>query len=109
MVARTPERVSRPWRLSARRCGACARGPSRVPQPALPQGGRAATLWWEQNRAQLERHANLEVLNLPSAQVQALAAWAGRSLQLDCSVDGGVAWLSRDGETLEFNLERWRG
>ncbi|HEY5719774.1 MAG TPA: YaeQ family protein, partial [Gammaproteobacteria bacterium] len=75
----------------------------------LCYGGRAATLWWEQNRAQLERHANLEVLNLPSAQVQALAAWAGRSLQLDCSVDGGVAWLSRDGETLEFNLERWRG
>ena len=60
--------------------------------------GRAADLWWEKNAGALSRHANLVVLDLPAAQVEALAARHARGLRFTVMVqDGEVRLLEADG------------
>ena len=52
-------------------------------------GGRVAQLWWEQNRAVLERLPNLTVWRLAPDDTQALAAIAERSMRLQCLIQDG--------------------
>src|ERR1700754_3964462 len=47
--------------------------------------GRAAEVWWAQNRGALERLANLRVLHLPVEMSQALAELVERSMRLQCT------------------------
>lgn len=56
-------------------------------------GGRGTDLWWEQNRATLERLQNLTVLRLPSEETRALTALAQRTMQLQCTIQEGQTWL----------------
>ncbi len=74
-------------------------------------GGRGADLWWEQNRAALERLDNLAVLNLPYAAGGALTALARRSMALQCTVQEGQIWLA-DGQqvvTVELAVRKDAG
>ena len=57
-------------------------------------GGRGADLWWEQNRAALERLDNLTVMNLPWEATRALAGLAQRNMQLQCTLQEGQAWIT---------------
>jgi uncharacterized protein YaeQ len=57
-------------------------------------GGRGADLWWERNRAALERLDNLTVMNLPWEASRALAALAQRNMQLQCTLQEGQVWLT---------------
>jgi uncharacterized protein YaeQ len=69
-------------------------------------GGRAANLWWDQNRAALARLDNLTVIDIPediAAQVEKLAE---RNMRLDCTIQEGQLWLSGGGDTLHFELPR---
>lgn len=59
----------------------------------LTYGGRAADLWWQRNGDALGRLRNLRVLNLPADRVQALAALAERTMELQCTIDGGEVWI----------------
>ena len=52
-------------------------------------GARAADIWWQQNRDKLARQSNLSVMDIPAEQVQALAGLAERSMDLQCTIDGG--------------------
>ena len=63
----------------------------------LCYGGRGADLWWAQNRDRLERLRNLDVMGLPADTSKELAALAGRSMNLQCTIQDGQAWLT-DGE-----------
>ncbi|MBI4740314.1 MAG: YaeQ family protein [Betaproteobacteria bacterium] len=56
---------------------------------AICYGGRAAEIWWEQNRATLERLQNLTVLKLAPENTQALARLANRSMNLQCTMQDG--------------------
>ncbi len=56
--------------------------------------GRSADLWWTQNRDNLQRLANLTVLRLPAAATQALAAFASRSMHLQCTIQEGLVWIT---------------
>ncbi len=58
--------------------------------------GRPAEPWWNQNRDALQRLDNLTVLNLPVAATQALAALAGRTMQLQCTIQEGLVWISTE-------------
>jgi len=66
-------------------------------------GGRGAALWWEQNRAALERLDNLTVVDIPEDAVQALAAMAERNMRLDCTIQEGQLYFS--GEAASFHFE----
>lgn len=67
-------------------------------------GGRGADLWWEQNRDKLERCANLTVLNVPLEASRALAKLAQRAMQLQCTLQDGVIWISDRDNTVQTEL-----
>lgn len=64
--------------------------------------GRSADIWWEKTGAALARSKNLTVLDLAAADVEALAAWSGRGLELQCLIqDGRMQWM-HGAETVEI-------
>lgn len=66
----------------------------------LLYGGRSAEVWWQKNGDRLRRFANLEVVELAEEESRALAALAQRSMQLQCTIQDGQAWLSLGEQTL---------
>lgn len=71
-------------------------------------GGRAADLWWQQNREALARLSNLSVYSLSATDSQALAALAQRGMQLQCTLQEGRLWLGTTDSTLEIMPETWQ-
>lgn len=67
-------------------------------------GGRKADLWWEENRAGLERAKNLSIINLSPETTRALAALAKRGLELNCTIQDGEMMLGDGKETVEVLL-----
>ena len=72
----------------------------------LCYGGRGADLWWAQNRDRLERLHNLDVAGLPADTSKELAALAGRSMNLQCTIQDGQAWLTDGGRTVQISPVR---
>ena len=68
--------------------------------------GRGAGAWWSQNEAALARLRNAEVVGMPEEATGALAAWADRTMRLECTIQEGQVWLSRGSETLHFEPRR---
>ena len=68
-------------------------------------GGRGADLWWEQNRAVLERLDNLTVLNLAYETSRTLAGLAQRNMPLQCTVQEGQVWLADGQRAVPIDLE----
>ena len=61
-------------------------------------GGRPAEVWWSQIRDKLDRLGNLRVIRFPHEATQAMAAMAGRSMRLQCTIQDGHVWLT-DGQS----------
>ena len=59
-------------------------------------GDRVADMWWEQNRASLEKLPNLTVYRLTSADLDALTALADRSMTLQCMIQDGEVLVTAD-------------
>ena len=59
-------------------------------------GDRVADVWWEQNRASLEKLPNLTVYRLTSADLDALTALADRSMTLQCMIQDGEVLVTAD-------------
>ena len=59
-------------------------------------GDRVADVWWEQNRATLEKLPNLTVYRLTSADLDALTALADRSMSLQCMIQDGEMLVTAD-------------
>lgn len=70
--------------------------------------GHGAELWWQKNRDNLERFDNLTVINLPLAAGQALGKLTERSMQLQCTVQDGEIWLSKDSDSVTVVPEIWK-
>jgi len=68
-------------------------------------GGRVADMWWQQNKAALQRQDNLTVINLAAEESRALAALAERGMQLQCTLQDGELWLIVDGENTRIAPE----
>ena len=49
-------------------------------------GGRAVELWWDKARATLERQDALSVIEVPPGDTEALAALAGRTMNLQVTI-----------------------
>ena len=78
---------------------ACGRAAQVV---VLTYGGRVADLWWQQNKAALERQDKLTILNLPAEQTQQLTALVTRNMQIQCTLQEGELWLTVAGENLRI-------
>lgn len=64
-------------------------------------GGRVADMWFAQNSSQLERLKNLTVVNLPQEGTRALARLAQRTMQLQCTIQDGLVWLSDGNDSVQ--------
>jgi uncharacterized protein YaeQ len=67
--------------------------------------GRAADVWWSQNRGKLERLDNLTVMHLPEAATQALAALTERTMRLQCTIQDGQVWMGGEAGTSQIEPE----
>jgi len=67
-------------------------------------GGRAVSVWWQQNREQLARLANLRVLEVPQELSRALAACAARNMAVQVTVQDGLIWFAVGETTVEGSL-----
>lgn len=63
-------------------------------------GGRVAEIWWEQNRAMLEKLPNLTVFRLSAESTQELAALANRAMNLQCMTQDGEMLITGEGEAV---------
>jgi len=79
----------------------------RAKQVVLVTYGRAADIWWHQNRKQLQRLNNLTVLNLPAAQTQALAQLASRTMQLQGTIQEGVVLVTTATGAVQVEPATW--
>jgi uncharacterized protein YaeQ len=64
--------------------------------------GRAADIWWNENRDKLQRLDNLTVLKLASETTLALAALASRTMQLQCTIQEGHIMVTSDAGMIEI-------
>lgn len=71
-------------------------------------GARAAEPWWEKIRGALERFDNLTVLRIPPEAGEALAAMADRSMNLQVTIQDGVAFVSCGDRNVEVTPVLWR-
>lgn len=78
-----------------------AAGRARVVKAYL-YGGRAAALWWEQNRTALGRLENLTVIEIPAEATAEMRRLAARNMRLECTIQEGQVYLSHGGGTLHF-------
>jgi uncharacterized protein YaeQ len=63
-------------------------------------------VWWSALRGKVTRLANLVVWQLPSAQSQALAGLAQRSMQLQVTVQDGLVWVADPSQSIEVQPHR---
>ncbi|TXT21176.1 MAG: hypothetical protein FD134_2742 [Gallionellaceae bacterium] len=81
----------------------------RAVRVAVISYGRAAPIWWSENRDKLQRLGNLTVLNLGSEITLALAALASRSMQLQCTLQEGHIMLTSEAGMIEIEPKVWQG
>ncbi|PLX82442.1 MAG: hypothetical protein C0616_02180 [Desulfuromonas sp.] len=65
-------------------------------------GGRTADLWWQRNSSALGRLSNLDVIEISEETSRGMAEIAKRSMQVQCTIQDGEAWLSCGDQTLHF-------
>ncbi|OGS91569.1 MAG: hypothetical protein A2Z95_09565 [Gallionellales bacterium GWA2_60_18] len=71
--------------------------------------GRAADIWWQENRDKLIRLGNLSVLKLPTDTTQALAALASRTMQLQCTLQEDHVMMTSEAGMIEIEAEVLHG
>lgn len=81
----------------------------RANQVVVISYGRAADIWWNQNRSKLQRLNNLAVLNLPCETTQALAALASRTMQLQFTIREGQVMVTSDAGMIEIEPKVLQG
>jgi uncharacterized protein YaeQ len=68
-----------------------------------------SNIWWNQVGSRIERARNLTVINVAPAASMALAAFAQRSMQLQCTIQDGEIWITCNGETVQVDLTVLQG
>lgn len=57
-------------------------------------GGRATGIWWQQQAGVLARHGNLQIWELPEAQVQEMTGLLSRGMHLQCNISEDQVFVS---------------
>lgn len=61
-------------------------------------------IWWKQIGSKIERAKNLTVFSLSPSASLALANLARRTMQLQCTIQDGQAWVAADGVVVPIEL-----
>ena len=70
-------------------------------------GDRVAPVWWEKIHNKLHRFDNLEVVHFPDAEISVLAEGLSRGMELQVTVQDGLAWITLNETSVSFAPERW--
>jgi uncharacterized protein YaeQ len=81
----------------------------RAGQVVVISYGRAADIWWNENRDKLQRLDNLTVLRLDSSTSLALAALASRTMQLQCTIQEGHIMMTSAAGMIEVEPKVLQG
>lgn len=81
----------------------------RAAQVVVISYGRAAPIWWNENRDKLQRLDNLTVLNLPPETTVALAGLASRTMQLQCTLQEGHVMITSEAGMIEVEPAALQG
>ncbi|HVL01518.1 MAG TPA: YaeQ family protein [Dongiaceae bacterium] len=68
-------------------------------------GGRTVSIWWQQNQKALERFENLKVFSVDRDFSAKLEKMCERTMQLQCTIQDGLAWVSNTSDTLQLEME----
>lgn len=71
----------------------------------IAYGDRATDVWWEQNRASLEKLPNLTVLRVTGDDAQALGRLASRTMNLQCTIQEGEVLVTGGGDPVRVEPE----
>lgn len=71
--------------------------------------GRAADIWWNENKSKLTRLNNLTVLRLPTETTQGLAKLVNRTMQLQCTIQEGHMMVTSADGVVEIEPVIWHG
>lgn len=63
-------------------------------------GGHIAEKWFSQHSSSLLRHKNLTIINLPLESTRAMAIFAERNMQLQCTIQDGQLWLNNGKDSI---------
>jgi len=63
-------------------------------------GGRSVPIWWQQNQSRLQRFNNLQIWEIPEANVREAAGLMARSLQLQCNISEDQVLLSDQSQSI---------
>jgi uncharacterized protein YaeQ len=69
---------------------------------------RAAEIWWQQNKSKCGQYSNLSVWYMDDEQLAQLSAFAGRTMNLQATIQDGAIWLSDSQNNLEIHLTAWQ-
>src|SRR5450759_691023 len=81
----------------------------RANQVVVVSYGRAADIWWSENRDKLHRVNNLTGIKLQSGTTLALAALASRTRQLQCTIQEGHIMITSDSGMIEVEPKVLQG
>ena len=68
-------------------------------------GGRTVPIWWQQTKKKLDRFDNLKILSVDAASCDGLTAMIERTMQLQCTIQDGMIWVSNNQDTVQVQLE----
>jgi len=68
-------------------------------------GGRTVPIWWQQTRKDVIRFENLTVLNVDAECSAGITAMYERTMQLQCTIQDGMIWVSNNQDTVQIHLE----
>lgn len=71
--------------------------------------GRAAEIWWNENRSKLTRLDNLTVIRLPTDVTQALTKLVTRTMQLQCTIQEGHMMVTSADGVVQIEPVIWHG
>lgn len=63
--------------------------------------------WWEKNQSQLEKLKNLHIIHIKSDAVEAMQNLVSRNMNLQCTIQEGIVWLSNENETISIEPQVW--
>lgn len=89
-------------RVIRRACG-------RAERVVIVSFGRAADIWWNENKSKFTRLSNLTVLRLPTDTTQALAQLVNRTMLLQCTIQEGSMLISCEKGVIEIEPVIWHG
>ncbi len=68
-------------------------------------GGRTVPIWWQQTQKNLGRFDNLNIFAVSKETSDALSAMHERTMQLQCTIQDGMVWVSNNQDTVQVELD----